>query len=170
MFHMTSQVGRLLHTDHLATLDALQKLESFLVKNGAKKPPAMDDASVRAMLELIKGIVTREVGCHFGFEEEHLFPALAEAGQVGMTMLLKSEHAAILPVAQEIGGLTETALSGNAFAAGDWQRFHELGMELLEREMFHIQKEEMGLLAAINALIDDETDAKLARIFEGMKE
>jgi len=33
--------------------------------------------------------------------------------------------------------------------------------EMIERKIFHIQKEEMGLLAAISALVDPETDAAI---------
>jgi hypothetical protein len=44
-------------------------------------------------------------------------------------------------------------------------RFRDAGAELVEREIFHIQKEEMGLLAAISALVDRDTDARLAETY-----
>ena len=82
-----------------------------------------------------------------------------------MVNLLTAEHRAILPLA---GGLAETAkaaIAAGAFAAADWADFHGQAMELCEGEVFHIQKEEMGLLAAIDAFVDRDTDERLAAMY-----
>ncbi|WP_448191049.1 hemerythrin domain-containing protein [Azospirillum sp. sgz301742] len=167
MLHVNSRIGQLLHADHLTTLGTLQELEGLLVRQGLKVPN-LKDAEVRGALEALVGVVKDEVSRHFGFEEGHLFPALAEAGQVGMTMMLISEHRAILPVAEVAADLAEGALAAGAFSPEDWAEFREAGLEFCERELFHIQKEEMGLLAAVAALIGPDADAKLAEIFEGL--
>ena len=45
------------------------------------------------------------------------------------------------------------------------RQFRDTGGELVEREIFHIQKEEMGLLAAISALLDEAEDTALAETY-----
>lgn len=170
MFHVLSQTGTLLHEDHVNTLAALENLEELLRKKSPKKVPEGSDPDLRAVLTEIRGVTCREVGRHFGFEEEHLFPVLTQAGQIGMVMLLKGEHEAILPVANALNTLANTLLEAWEVTPEQWQEFHALGSEMVERESFHIQKEEMGLLAAINALIDPDTDSRLAEIFRNLPE
>lgn len=168
MFNVMSQTGQLLHEDHHATLAAIDNLDGLLRKFPAHKTPDIQDPALRTALTEIKGVSAREVTRHFGFEENHLFPILSNMGQVGMVMLLKSEHEAILPVAQAIGQLAGSILESTTLAPATWQEFYRLGQELIERESFHIQKEEMGLLAAIHALVDPETDARLAETFRNL--
>ncbi|WP_431857477.1 hemerythrin domain-containing protein [Azospirillum sp.] len=167
MLHVNSRIGQLLHADHLTTLGTLQELEELLVGQGAT-PPDLAKPAVRAALETLVAVVKGEVSRHFGFEENHLFPVLADAGQMGMTMLLISEHRAILPVAEVAGELAGAALASGSFTPEDWAEFREAGLEFCERELFHIQKEEMGLLAAVAALVGPDEDARLAGVFEGL--
>ncbi|HYH19802.1 MAG TPA: hemerythrin domain-containing protein [Azospirillum sp.] len=167
MLHMTSRIGRMLHDDHLATLRALEDLDALLERQG-DTPPDLTAGPARDALAAMTGIVRDEVGRHFGFEEEHLFPALRAAGQAGMTQLLISEHRAILPAAEAAGALAAQALAAGAFDPTAWQAFAEHAREFVEREMFHIQKEEMGLLAAIAALIGPDDDARLAETFKAL--
>lgn len=169
MLHMNSRIGQLLHADHLTTLGTLQELEELLVRQGST-PPDLRRAEVRAALGTLVAVVKGEVSRHFGFEENHLFPVLAEAGQMGMTMLLISEHRAILPVAEVAGEQAEAALAAGAFTPEGWAEFREAGLEFCERELFHIQKEEMGLLAAVSALVGPDEDARLATVFQGLHE
>ncbi len=167
MLHVNSRIGQLLHADHMATLSALQDVEDLLVRQGARAPDPKQ-AEVRAVLERLAALGANEMNRHFGFEENHLFPMLAEAGQVGMTMLLISEHRAILPVAEAAAALARAGLAAGAFTPEAWAELHEAGMEFCERELFHIQKEEMGLLAAIAALIRPEVDTALAETFQSL--
>ena len=164
MFAISSKVGQLLHQDHLQAIALLQKLEEFLVGQTSKRPPDVKNDQVTLLLKDVSRIIDDEITRHFGFEEGHLFPALAEAGETGMTAFLAHEHGLIRPVAEELGGLARQALE-SGFTPESWKQFHSLGLEMVEREIFHIQKEEMGLLAAISALIDPMTDAELAMKF-----
>jgi hypothetical protein len=164
MFEINTHIGKLLHNDHVNTISTLQKLEGYLMTQTDKKAPAQDDEKSVAMLKSIIKIAEDEVGRHFKFEETYLFPALADAGEMGMTQFLMTEHASILPVAEELKTLAQKGLA-EGFTAESWKSFFDLGMEMIEREIFHIQKEEMGLLSAISALIEPEVDFKLAETF-----
>lgn len=163
-----TQTGALLHNDHVATIQALQSLEGFLLRQTSKRAPDVKDEAVRKALQSLIDTLTNEVGRHFGFEEEHLFPLLADRGESGIGEFLKSEHATILPLAQEVSEAARNGLA-NGFDDASWRRFHAAGMELIEREIFHIQKEEMGLLAAISMLVDPAADADLAERYRGLQ-
>jgi hemerythrin-like domain-containing protein len=164
MFTITSKIGQLLHQDHVQAISLLQKLEEFLIGQTSKRPPDTSNETIAALLKNVATIIDDEITRHFGFEETYLFPALAEAGETGMTAFLAQEHGMIRPVAQELGGLAREAIK-SGFTPENWKQFHSLGLEMVEREIFHIQKEEMGLLSAIAALIDPATDGELAMKF-----
>lgn len=161
MFTQT-QTGTLLHEDHMATIETLQQLEEFLGRTrGAPKL----DAAAKGFLERLAATLREEVEQHFGFEESHLFPEFVQRGETGIVMMLAMEHRTILPVAVRVAELAAAAVSSGAFTEADWRDFADGGAELVEREIFHIQKEEMGLLAAISALLDRDADARLAELY-----
>jgi hemerythrin-like domain-containing protein len=156
-----TQIAALLHKDHMATVETLQSVEEFLGRN--RKTPAVDDVT-RLFLKRVARSLKAEVESHFGFEEGHLFPVFVEQGETGIVMMLTSEHASILPLALQVADIATAALE-SGFTDESWGDFRDAAGELVEREIFHIQKEEMGLLAAISALVDEETDSRLAEIY-----
>ncbi|MDO8605412.1 MAG: hemerythrin domain-containing protein [Phaeospirillum sp.] len=158
---MQTQTGALLHQAHMTTIEALQSLEEFLGAN--RKPPQVDDLVARKMKQLSRTLRS-EVENHFGFEENHLFKAFIEQGETGIVTMLTHEHRSILPLAIQVADLALAAADAG-FTDASWGEFRDAGGELIEREIFHIQKEEMGLLAAISALLDPEADAEMANIY-----
>ncbi len=167
MFDST-RIGALLHGEHETTLKAMNQLEALLAKHPAKRPPDVADPQLRMVLQELVGSMSNEVSRHFDFEEQHLFPILAEHGEDGIGGFLAEEHAAIRPLAESVVAAARAALKGEAFDAQSWRAFHEAGAELAEREIYHIQKEEMALLAAITSLLDEEQDAELANQYQMM--
>jgi len=162
MLSPSTRIGDLLHRDHMATIEALESLEHLLSKN--RKAPAFD-AGLAATLTRLAGLLRAEVEAHFGFEEGRIFPLFLAVGQTCIVDILTQEHQTILPLAQRVAGQAEAAVARGGFVAEDWAEFRASGGELIEREMFHIQKEEMGLLAGIAQLVDPATDAGLAEAF-----
>jgi len=156
-----TKLGTLLHKDHMHTIETLQGLEEFL--HAHRKPPPPDGA-LEALLNSLKDTLRAEVQKHFGFEEDHLFTVFTARGETGIVMMLTQEHRAILPLALEVADAAELAVT-KGFDDGSWRAFKDSAEELIEREIFHIQKEEMGLLSAIAAVIDPATDAKLAETY-----
>lgn len=163
---MQTQTGSLLHQDHMATIATLQALEEFLRAN--RKAPALD-VSLRFMLEGLAKTMRDEVERHFGFEENHLFPVFVERGETGIVMMLTHEHRTILPLALTVAEIAVKA-AAEGFTEASWRDFRDAAEELVEREIFHVQKEEMGLLAAISALVDPEVDARLAAAYRQLTE
>lgn len=159
---MQTQTGALLHEDHMATIETLQQLDEFLGRHRAA--PAVD-AGTRDFLGRLAKTLREEVESHFGFEENHLFPVFTQRGETGIVMMLTMEHRAILPLALQVADLAQAVAAAGAFGEQQWRDLCDAGAELVEREIFHVQKEEMGLLAAISALVDSETDAQLAETY-----
>ena len=102
--------------------------------------------------------LAHEISRHFAFEEEELFPRLAEAGEGDIAELLTEEHVVIRSAAQAFSAALE---------AQDWRQLRAAGLELSERLNAHVQKEEMSLLPAVEDLLDEETDARLALAYAG---
>ena len=146
---LQSQTGSLLHQDHMTTIETLQGLEDLLGRH--RHPPTVDEA-LGQRLTALAATLRAEVESHFAFEEGHLFPLFVAKGETGIVMMLTHEHRSILPMAVRVAELAAAAAQGG-FDEQSWRDFRDTGVELVEREIFHIQKEEMGLLAAISALI-----------------
>jgi hemerythrin-like domain-containing protein len=139
-------ISRQLHEEHLATLKLWGRLEQAIV---AKKEP-----EARALMKEAAAALAGEVTRHFGFEENELFTRLSDAGEGDIAMLLADEHAAIRDAAFEFQQLL-------ASPSADFGELRAVSLELCERLVSHVQKEEMALLPALEDLIDDDADREL---------
>jgi hemerythrin-like domain-containing protein len=151
------QVPALIHREHIETLGLLERVEAALA--GAKRPPAPGDATAARLLAEFDANLANEVGRHFTFEEEALFPLLASGGDRDIAELLADEHQAILALAERVRALLRDAAAG--LSAASWAALRELAFELIERQVAHIQKEEMSLLPVLEEVLDSEQDAAL---------
>ena len=166
MMESSFNILRTLHDEHFAIMALLEKLETTL--NGAKAAPASDNPDMNRLLGDLEAVLNEEISHHYAFEEQHLFPLFAEFGDMGITQMLQGEHEIIRPLARD---LSDRAKAGrkDGFSPESWEIFREKGLELVEREVFHIQKEEMGFLPAIAQMIDEETDQTLSMAYQDMK-
>jgi hemerythrin-like domain-containing protein len=143
----TRQVSRRLHEEHQATLALWTRLEAALAAGRA-------DA---ALLGAAAASLADEIERHFAFEERELFPRLAAAGEGDIAALLEEEHATIRAAARIFIPLAkENSLTKESRA---------LALELAERLVSHVQKEEMSMLPALDDLLDEETDDALAAAY-----
>jgi hemerythrin-like domain-containing protein len=155
----TSQTSRTLHDEHRANLALLGRVESALAQRGAAGGAA-DDA-LRALLRELVRQLEHETQRHFAFEEAELFVRMSDAGENDIAAVLLEEHEAIRAVAADLLPAARQAIDGTLDAAG-WQALRRDAFELVERQVAHIQKEEMALLPMLEDLLDDETDRQLA--------
>ena len=137
------QIIRRLHEEHEATLALWSRLEASLAAN------RIDAALLKSAAASLAGELDR----HFALEEDELFPRLASAGEADIGELLADEHAAIREAGLEFMSLVKSG-------AGE-PRLRPLGLELAERLIAHVQKEEMSLLPSLDDLLDEEADAEL---------
>ena len=136
-------ISRRLHEEHVATLALWGRVESALAAG-------RHDA---ALLKSAAASLERELDRHFRFEEAELFPRLAAAGEGDIGEVLREEHETI-----RAAGLRFIALVREN---GNEKEIRTLGLELAERLVNHVQKEEMALLPALDDFIDEETDHEL---------
>ena len=97
-----------------------------------------------------------------------MFPLFAEFGDFGIAQMLGDEHLIIRPLAAELAALAKSGRQ-DGFNGEDWSNVREKGLELIERETFHIQKEEMGFLPAVDDMIDEDQDRELTMAYIEIK-
>lgn len=150
---LSRQVSQALDDEHRANLDLLGRAERAFARVADPDAPALAGQLVRHL--------EHEVDRHFGFEEQQLFPRMADAGDGDLAALLAEEHESIRAVAAELLPLARAAAAGT-LAAADAATLKRLVLEIVERQVAHIQKETMALLPLLDDLLDDETDRELA--------
>ncbi len=151
----SSQVSRMLDDEHRANIAMLGQVEQQLSRS------ARYDPACAGLLGQLVRLLENDVDRHFSFEEEHLFPRMADSGDGGMAGLLQEEHDAIREVCAELLPLARQAAKGSIDEAG-WSALRPLGLELVERQVAHIQKETMALLPLLDDMLDEESDRELA--------
>jgi len=152
-------ITRRLHEEHAATLTLWSRLEQLLTARGAQWPTVPGDAASSCLRECA-GALAHEVSAHFAFEEAQLFPRLEDSGEGDIAQLLAEEHTAIREAAERFSVLQARAARGELDDAG-WRSLKTLALELVERLVSHVQKEEMSLLPALEDLIDENEDLAL---------
>jgi hypothetical protein len=159
----TSELGRLLHRDHLQTIAVLDALETRTGGRAAARPMTAADAEDRALAEAAITVVEREVIRHFAFEETSLFPLFVDRGAADMVAMLTSEHKRIGAMGDRLSALAVALLAAGVWPAEVWREFRIVAGEFVQASMFHLQKEEIGVVQRLPLLVDAETDAALAR-------
>lgn len=157
------RTAQMLHEDHQATIVVIEALDQLIAK-AKRKAPDVNDPTIHRTLKNVAGAIREEISVHFAFEEDELFTRLEEAGDVGIGEHLREEHAAILPLGEQVSTLAAQALE-TGFTEAAWTDFRAHAAELIERMFAHIQKEEMALLPMLDDLLDSETDMELATAY-----
>ena len=162
-----SQTGRLINEDHDRTAAILNRLEAHLEQAEARGIPALDgsapDGEVRALVADLNGELETELSTHFDFEEQVLFPLIADSGGHEMVQHLLNEHEAMRPIGRRLQRYCALALR-DGFDEDSYGAFVHFGWDILERLERHLQIEETSFLLAVEALMlnNPDLDAKIA--------
>lgn len=151
----TTQTGRMLDEDHRRNLEVLERMERAIA--GA---PEVTPELARLLDEFAQTMEV-DIGRHFDFEEQQLFTRLDEAGDGAIAAMMKEEHDAIREVAAELLPLAREVAQGVVDDEA-WDRLRLGTLELIERQVAHIQKETMALLPLLQDVLDAQTDGELA--------
>ncbi|KAB2917382.1 MAG: hemerythrin domain-containing protein [Hyphomicrobiaceae bacterium] len=154
-----NRISQALHDEHLATIALMERLEQLLAAR-RRGPPDVGAPEVARLLSDLSTGVAAEVDRHFDFEEKQLFTYLDAAGDDAIGAHLADEHAAMRPICAQIARLAREAAAGG-FNDRSWETFRQLGLELCERMLVHVQKEEMALLPLIEETMDADLAARL---------
>lgn len=149
------QTSRTLDEEHRALLELLGRVEQSLGRSAGR------DAALADLAGRFAQALALDIERHFRFEEDELFVRMADAGDGDMAALLAEEHEAIREIAAELLPLARAAAAGTIDDAG-WQVFRRGAMEMVERQVAHIQKETMALLPLLEELLDEDADRELA--------
>ncbi len=111
------QVSNALDDEHRANLDLLGRVEASFARVGRS---GARDPELASLAAAFARHIEHDVGRHFDFEEDELFPRLADAGEGDIAGLLAEEHEAIRAVADDVLPLARAAAAGTLDEAG-WQ-------------------------------------------------
>jgi hemerythrin-like domain-containing protein len=153
------QVNHALDREHRATLDLLGRVEQAFVR--VSPAAAARDPGLARLAASLAVHIEHDIGRHFEFEEQELFPRLEACGEGDIVGLLMEEHVAIREVAGEVLPLAQAAVAGTLDSAG-WEALKRGGLEMVERLVSHIDKETTALMPTLDDMLDDETDRELA--------
>jgi hemerythrin-like domain-containing protein len=156
------QVRQTLDDEHRANLDLLGRVEHAFVR--ARGPGSCRDPEFMGLARNFGRHLKQDIGRHFDFEERELFPLLDAAGEGDIAALLREEHEAIRAVATELLPLTDLAAAGALDDVG-FRALKRAVVELVEREVAHVQKETMALLPMLDDLLDEAMDRALAMAY-----
>ncbi len=160
-------IDAMLHEDHVATLDIINKLE---VRIGNGKWDRRLEPSVpsdRLLLEALIAMMDSEVRHHLPFEEKELFPKLDDFGFEDVTGMLFDEHEAIRSLIASLRPLSDAALAGG-FREDSWKAFHGFLADLAGLVIFHIQKEEMGIISRLRMLLGPDECQEMASTYTAL--
>jgi DUF438 domain-containing protein len=163
MYH-DSHIAQVLHDEHLRIIDLMNRLEGFTTGRKAKNAPTLDDAAASTLLADLNAELQGVAGHHFDFEEKQIFPALTAIGDVAIPHMLRQEHDLLRNLSGVMLPMVQKA-RGDGFTTDDWAAFRDLALELVERQITHIQKEEMGLLPVLSEVFEEQQDGELALLF-----
>ena len=156
------QTSRTLHDEHDTTLALMGRFEQALLR--APRPPAPADAAWERLARDAAALLDTEVGRHFDFEEQSLFPRLDDAGESNISSILRYEHDLIREGADTLVRLLRESWM-QPMVQDRWDDLRNLGLEIVERMVVHIQKEEMALLPAIEVLVSEADDDSLMNTY-----
>ena len=152
-------VSQALDTEHRNSLDLLGRVEQAFAR--APRSGAARDPEIARLASAFARLVEEDVARHFDFEERELFTRMTESGEADIAALLTEEHDAMRAVADEVLPLARGAAAGTLSDA-DFDALRRLALEMVERQVAHIQKETMALLPLLDDLLDDDADRDLA--------
>ncbi len=156
------QVSHLLDTEHRSSLALLGRVETAFARL-ARKGGARDAEFIQLAAGFAR-LIEQDITRHFDFEERELFPRMAQAGEGDIAQMLREEHDAIRAVAAEILPLVHAAAGASLDDTG-FDALKRGALEMVERQVAHIQKETMALLPLLDDLLDDDADRELASAY-----
>ncbi len=165
----TEDIGVLLHAEHLETLAIANALEVRIMGAEKNHPLGPTASADRTFLDQLVAAIDGAICRHYRFEEETLFPLLQTAGLQDVTAMLTGEHETILTMADELRALAKSA-AGAPLDGRQWTRFRETAMDFIHAVMFHIQKEEMGVVRSLSLMLGTAASAELAARYRALQQ
>lgn len=166
MMTFAYQITQTLNAEHTSTVALMQQLEQLAGKYGRDKAPDATDAAVRKLLNELVTWASTEIDRHFSFEEDRLFPLLAEGGNAEIGEHLTEEHKILRKLGTAICEQSREAMA-SGFDLPRWRAFRQTAQDLCGPMSAHAQKEDMALLPLLDESIDPTMEAQLYQDYVG---
>ncbi|MBL8325377.1 MAG: hemerythrin domain-containing protein [Rubrivivax sp.] len=153
----TRHVCQVLDEEHRATLELLARVRRAAADE--------DPAALAAIAPGLARALTHEIGRHFDFEEQQLFPRLHEGGAGDLATLLLEEHHTLRAVAAELLPPARRLAAGAAPGPDEMAVMRRTALEWAERLEAHVHKETQALLPELDNLLDESSDGELAMAY-----
>ena len=153
-------IGEAIHREHLHTLALGNAIEARIFAE-RDRPLDPKNAADAAFIDDLLAAIDTEIDRHFRFEEEVLFPKVNDAGLQEVTAMLVEEHAMIRTMADDLRSLARSARASGPDPA-QWTQFRDIAMDFIHATMFHIQKEEMGVIRTLSMTIGADASRAMA--------
>ncbi|HUY84172.1 MAG TPA: hemerythrin domain-containing protein [Steroidobacteraceae bacterium] len=161
----SSRICQVLHEEHDGTVLFAHRLQAMLGRYPHAHPDR-DDAAAAGLLRDLPRAFGAELGGHFDFEEQRLFPILATDGSAAIGAHLAAEHANMRPLLERVRAIGAAALT-EGFGDASWAEFRAAAGDLCGQLLDHVQKEEMALLPLLEESLDPQNDAGLFALYAG---
>lgn len=160
-FHIT----RLLIQEHEALMTVMERLIGIVRNTRQSGYSAVVGDDIKAVLSLLPHFVRSEIGPHFAFEEDHLFPLIdARSGSEHVRVLL-DDHRQVRPLGFRLLMLVEL-IENEGFNEKSWEEFHNVAIDFATRICNHARFENAVTIPLVNDALDEETDRKLVEFYE----
>lgn len=160
------EITRRLSREHHDVGQLMARLQSLLA--AAASQPDWRDPRARRVLADLKAALEGEIPRHFAIEESELFPLIAEEGDPEMVDLLQEDHRTILALAAEIRPLVVHALERGVLELDRWESLRSRGQAFATELASHADKEELGLVPALDELLDADEDRRIQSRYAAM--
>jgi DUF438 domain-containing protein len=165
----TEDIGTLLHAEHLDALAVANALEVRILGAEKNRPLGPASQADQKFVDQLVAALDSAIYRHYRFEEDTLFPLLQPAGLQDVTAMLTGEHETIRTMADELRALAKSA-AGATLDSRQWTRFRETAMDFIHAVMFHIQKEEMGVVRSLSLMLGAAASADLAQRYRALQQ
>jgi len=161
-----SATALMLHDDHMEKLRFANNLNQIIAKYDGASAPDPGDRQVTALGAEVKAHFGRLPDPHFAFEEDILFPILAENGAGDLQEMLCAEHRDIEAAGVDLlKSITQGLDLG--FDRDSWAEFRTRVMALVPLMTDHIEKEEAAFPDLIADALDPDDDRQIAMDYAG---
>ena len=155
-----SQIAHVLHDEHKRIMTLMKRLEGIARGSWGSTVPDIADDDIASLLTDLDTELAGASEHHFQFEEVKMFPALIAVGDVTVPYQLRQEHDLLRNLSEFMIPSVELARR-QGFTADSWSEFRDLALELAEKHISHIQREEAAMLPALQGLFAEQRDDEL---------
>jgi hemerythrin-like domain-containing protein len=157
-----NMIADCLSREHKEVAQLLGRFSSFLRLHNVANQPDWTAFETKSLMRKIENVLNDEIQQHFDFEENSIFPLLENERMTDLLSILIAEHRLLRRFFVELRPLIALVASGSEpLPQRDWGTLLRQGTALAAELISHIEKEEAGLIPAIEETIDESIASQM---------